>query len=257
MKKFLRNVCYELIFLIIIFILLYYVNPYSTNWLQAFSLNLMTNIISILLVVLLIDRVISINQENERIMRQKIAFQQLRLPLLHHFTLLFNIFKASVQVKPDKNYKNVSDLFDDMYFDQITFLDFSRPAPVTPPTDWFNYLAQNCLEFKENLNRTVEKYSFFLEPDVIDLIEEIVNSHFIAFILQAPRIPEWDRREGYNRRYEFFGGQGMIDLIKEYTELFVKLVEHYNQYALSDKKIIMTDDLWRNDVSPQIGSGRL
>lgn len=257
MKKYLRNVCYQLILLIIILILLYDINPYSTNWLQAFSLNLMTNIISMLLVVLLIDRVISINQENERIMRQKIAFQQLRLPLLHHFTLLFDIFKASVQVKPDKNYKNVSDLFDDMYFDQITFLDFSKPSPLEPPTDWFNYLAQNCLDFKDNLNRTVEKYSFFLDPDVIDLIEEIVNSPFIGFILMAPRIPEWHRREGYTRRYEFFGGQGMIDLVKKYTELFVKLVEHYNQNALNEKKIIMTNNLWGNHVPPQIGSGRL
>lgn len=257
MKKFLRNSYIILLSLIIILILLYFINPYDTSWLHDFSLNLTTEIMGILLVVLLIDRVISINQENERQRCQKIAFQQLRIPLLNNFILLFNIFKSSVQVKPDKNYINVSDLFDDLYFDQITFFDFSKPAPVAPSTNWFNYLSKDCSEFKENINRTVDKYSFCLEPDVIDLMEEIINSSFISFILQAPSIPEIDRREGYIRRYNFFEGQGMVDLVTKYTNSLTKLIDYYNKCAPNEKKILMTDDLWRNDVSPQIGSSRL
>ncbi len=96
MKNFLRNSYISLILLAFFLLLLYLKNPGTTHWLQDFTLNLMTEIIGILLVVILIDRVININQENERKKLQEIAFQQLRIPLLHHFTLLFNIFKSSV-----------------------------------------------------------------------------------------------------------------------------------------------------------------
>ena len=49
----------------------------------------------------------------------------------------------------------------------------------------------------------------------------------------------------------------MIDLIKEYTILFTELIECYNLNALDEKKIVMTDVLWRNDTLPKIGSSRL
>lgn len=257
MSKFLRNSYYLLLTLIIILIIIYFKNPYATNWLRDFSLNLMTEIIGILLVVILIDRAINIKNENERKKRQEIAFRQLRIPLLNHFTLLFNIFKSSIQEKPDKDYKNVSDLFDDIFFYQITFFDFSKPAPVIPETNWFNYLSQKCLEFKDDLNRTVDKYSFYLEPETVDLMEEIINSPFISFIPQVRRIPELDIRNGYKREYNLFGGEGMIDLIKEYARLFTKLIDCYNLNVLDEKQIIMTDVLWRNDTSPKIGSSRL
>lgn len=257
MNKFLRNSYILLTLLALILLVLYYFNPGNTNWLQDFTLNLTTEIIGILLVVILIDRAIHIDKEREKRKVQEIAFRQLRIPLLHHFTLLFNIFKSSVQEKPDKNYVEASDLFDALYFNQIAFFDFSKPAPVTPPTDWFNHLSQESAKFKNDLNRTVEKYSLYLEPDVIDSLEEIINSSFIWFIIRAPGIIKFDKKSGITQQYNLFGGQGSYDLVEEYTTLFTKLITYYNQNVPEEKKIIMTDDLWGNGVLPKIGSSRL
>jgi len=257
MKNFLR-VSYSLLFLfLVICLVIYFTNPFGTQWSKDFTLNLTAEIIGILLVVFLIDRVININQERERKRRQAIAFQQLRIPLLHHFHLLFHIFKSSTETRPDKDYKDVVGLFDDRYFIEIAFFDFSKEAPVVPPTDWFNRLSRECQRFKEALNNTMEKYSLYLESDTIDLMEEIINSHFISFILQAPVIPKIDKEKGFKRQYNLFSGQGMCDLVKEYTVLFSRLVDSYNQNVLHEKRIEMTDDLWRNDVAPRIGSGRI
>ena len=257
MKKFLRDSYILLTLLALILLLLYYFNPGTTNWLKDFALNITTEIIGILLVVTLIDRAISINQESERKKVQKIAFQQLRIPLSHHFTLLFNIFKSSVQEKPNKKYANVSDLFDDIYFNEIAFFDFSKPAPIIPPTDWFTHLSRESAKFKNDLNRTVEKYSLYLDSDIIDLLEEIINSSFISFIIQVSSIPKIDEREGYSRQYNLFSGQGFHDLVEEHTTLFTKLIMYYNQNVSDEKKITMTDGLWGNNTSPKIGSSRL
>lgn len=100
---------------------------------------------------------------------------------MRHFYLLFNIFKAAVPEKPDKEYQSVADLFDELYFNQLAFLDFSPPAPVFTSLDatWSEYLSKECAQFKDSIDRTTEKYCLVLQRETIDLMEEIINSPFL------------------------------------------------------------------------------
>lgn len=50
--------------------------------------------------------------------------------------LLFNLYKASVERKPEKEIANVRDVFGADYFEQIGYLDFRKPGPVSPPMTW-------------------------------------------------------------------------------------------------------------------------
>jgi hypothetical protein len=227
------------------------------DWLRHITVNLGTGIIVALLTVLLIDNIIRINREKERKKYQSVALRQLQIPLIHQFHLLFYIFKSSVEIKPQKTYQYVRDLFDDNYFVQLAFFDFSKKAPIWGDLQWFDYLPRECTKFRDALSRTVEKYSLYLDSGIIEIMEEIINSDFISIVLQAPAIREIDRHEGYKRSYNFFAGSGMCDIVREYTSLFTRLVEHYNELAPQEKRVLMRDDLWRNDTAPKIGSGRV
>ncbi|MEW6497451.1 MAG: hypothetical protein AB1589_33860 [Cyanobacteriota bacterium] len=218
-----------------------------------------SEIMGIFLVVFSVDRVIEMEQIKEKNKREAVAFLQLRRPLIRHLYLLFNIFKASTEEKPDKTYQTISDLFDDVYFEQLAFLDFSKPAPVFMSIDeanWSDYLYRECAQFKEALNRTVEKYCLFLQPEIIDLIEEIINSPFIWLVFQAPNIRKLGRKNNISDSYNLLARQEIRDLFKEYTIRVSELFEQYNKRVPEEKQLKLSDALWANDVPPKIGSGR-
>ncbi|MFW6359311.1 MAG: hypothetical protein ACOC0N_08900 [Chroococcales cyanobacterium] len=228
-------------------------------WLKSFSLDMASEIIGILLVVFSIDRVIALEQEKERQKLEQVAVIQLRRPLLSHFYLFFNMFKASVLTKPETNYENVSDLFDGVFFSQIAYLDFSSSAPVfaTLEASWSDYLSRECMQFKDSLNRTMEKYALFLPPEVLDLMEEIINSPFMWLVLQAPIIRKMGRKKGKeNSHYQLLARQEIRELLKDYTDLISQLFEYYNSHVPAEKKIGMTNELWADDLPPKMGTSR-
>ncbi|HEY9667073.1 MAG TPA: hypothetical protein V6C91_09720, partial [Coleofasciculaceae cyanobacterium] len=168
-----------------------------------------SEILGIFLVIFSVDRVIENEQIKERNKLESVAFLQLRRPLTCHFYLLFNMFKASITTKPDEDYENLSSLFDDVFFEQLALLDFSKPSPVFASIEatWSDYLATECAQFKEALNRTVEKYGLFLQPELIDLIEEIINSPFMWLVFQLPAIRKLGRKTSVPDSYNLLARQ--------------------------------------------------
>lgn len=231
----------------------------QSSWIKSFSLELASEIIGILVAIFSIDRVIEIEQEKERKKREAVAFLQLRRPLVRHYYLLFNMFKAAVQEKPSKTYQKVSELFDDIFFEQLAFLDFSKPAPTftSAEANWSDYLYRECAQFKESLNRTVEKYCLFLQPETIDLMEEIMNSPFLWLVSQAPNIRKFGKKTNLSSSYNLLARQEIRDLLREYTNLVAQLFEQYNGMVPVEKQVSISDELWADDVPPKIGSGRL
>jgi hypothetical protein len=229
------------------------------EWLKDLSLNVGTEIFGILLTVFLIDAVIRRNEERERNRVRQIAFQQLRIPLLHQLQMLHGMYKGCISRPPETTPTEISGLFSDDYFIQIAFLDFSKPAPLSSavPLQWFDYLKMEVEKFKTALGRTIEKYAAFVDADSIALLETLMDSSFISLIAQAPAIRDVDRRENFQRSYNLLAGQGMAQLVREFTSTFCQLVETYNLAVPIERKLSLDGGSWRTDVSPQFGSARL
>jgi hypothetical protein len=237
----------------------YFFSSGQYPWLKSFSLDIASEITGILIVVFSIDRVIAIDQENQRRKLEAVAFLQLRRPLRRHFYLFFNMFKAAIAEKPDKNYQTVVDLFDHTFFEELAFLDFSKPAPVLGAieADWSDYLLRECSQFKDSLNRTMEKYCLFLQPELIELMEEVINSPFLWIVFNAPVIRQFSAKNNTSNSYNLLARQEIRDLLKEYIQLITALLEQYNQRVSEDKQIKISDELWAKEVLPKIGSGRI
>ena len=244
--------------LLFICVLVFLCNTPSTEWVSSFSGNLISELLGILLTVFLIDKVIEKNQENERKKYKEVAFRQLRGAIYKHLMLLANIFKASALTLPEKRkFENVREFFDDKFIEQIAYLDFSALAPVTPDRQWIDYLSEEFLNFKNSLGKTVEKYSMYLDSESLDLMEEVINSSSMAFILQIPNAYALIKREGNQIRPDFFGQSTVGDTtFRNYINLFVDLVEVHNRYCAEDKKIFIEDYIWRDNIAPKLGDSR-
>lgn len=74
--------------------------------------------------------------------------------------------------------------------------------------------------------------------------------------LTAAKIFKENRIMGLKRKYTFFSGEGMTDLVKKHIELFIELLEYYNSQVTHKDEIKLDENLWRDDISPKIGSAR-
>ena len=266
-KKNIPSISYVILFFVgvVCFVISFHFKASSAwIWIRDITINLGAGIIVVILTIILIDNIISSNQEKERKKYQSVALQQLETPLVRQLYLLFYIFKASLEIKPQKQYQNVRDLFDDDFFQHLVFFDFSKKAPIYGPvfggTQWFDYISHECKEFVDALNRTLGKYSLYLDSEIVEIMEQIINSFFMSFVSKAPVMRDIAKNEGYKQGpCNFFNAPGMGETVREYTDLFTRLVEHHNDLVTEEKKILirMNDhELWRNDFVP-IGSGRV
>ena len=106
------------------------------GWLD-FLLSVGTSFLVIIIVFILVESVIRQREEQERDKEKKkrdkyraVALRRLRIPLNHHLRLLSNMYKASVEQKPDRQIKNLDDLFNEDHLAQITHLDLGKPGRV-------------------------------------------------------------------------------------------------------------------------------
>jgi len=268
LKEFFQTSYFPLVLILLLCVIIFYgciVNPLGetvcNDWLKDLSLNLVAELIGILLVLILVNRSIELNQAKERKRFRKIAFRQFKLVLHKHIHLLFNMFKASSEAKPEINYEKIEDLFKDTYFKEVGFLDLLKPAPVLnhkgEEMDWLDYLFSEFASLRAALYKVVDRYSFYLDSEVVDLLEEVADAGFISFITVIREAKECNDVE--------LRGDLLSEcqpLLMEYTSLFIRLVELYNQSVASESQMIKIDsskwnELWGNNVRPRIGDSRI
>jgi len=116
-----------------------------------------------------------------------------------------------------------------------------------------------------SLERVIDKYSYYLDSDIIDLIESLRNSHFLRLFLEEAEIRInvekcWvhidnivDLCKEYN--YPIFNIEGEKDIVKEHIEHFLSIVKFYNQ-TYPDKPITVSNGLWKDSIAPKTGSAR-
>ena len=223
------------------------------------SLNVGTEVFGILFTVWLIDEVIRRKDQTERERIVKVAFAQLRIALEQHINTLLCMYKASISHAPQINPQTLDDLFGPDYCVQLAFLDLSKSAPLVSVNQlqWFDYLYMEMENFKATLIRTLEKYAVFLEPNTVELLEEVLASSFIGFLMTSISIPEFDQKRGFKRQYNLLSSQGMPELIQQHTDLIKRLTQEANRHFPNDKQVGNIKDSWRNDIAPTFGSARL
>ena len=168
--------------------------------------------------------------------------------------LLCNIYKAATQNKPKPLPTTFQDTFVDNYYKEISFLDFAKDAGLALKRDWFTHLDLETKHFKERLEKIIDAYSVFLNVELIDIVERIINSSFVVFIPQVRMTPEVDRQHRVKRaHYTMFSG--MEAIVKEYISLVLELIEYFNSH--SELPIKLIQGWWSDIQSPKWGSGRV
>ncbi len=229
-------------------------------WLEELSINLIAEVTGILLVLFSVNKTVRENREKEKTKFKEIAFRGLKLTITKQIYLFFEVLKASTPQKPDKTYKKLEDLFDDTYFREVQNLDLLTRAPIlTPsgePMDWLDYLVYESLNLRTSLGRVVDRYAFYLESEVVDLMEEMTDASFIRFLTS---LWEAKRVNGLTSKGDLLFA--CEEMFREYADSLVKLVKFYNENVTSDRQIIIDEqqwqEWWNHKGRPQLGDSRI
>lgn len=228
---------------IIILVLLYFVQ-WNVVTETDFLVNLATEIIGIFITILFIDSILNFHEKLKQRKIKRVALKQLKFPLKYQLDLFAAMFKAAIEAKPTK-YENYNDLFNaETYYKEISHLDLTKESYFPLPQKWARSIYDQCAEFNKYLEKTLDRYLFYLDSDTIELIEKLVNSQFINRVswtsfLEMEHTPKKD----------------MCGFLKEYLTLLSQFLELYNS-ELPDDKIELAKDFFTNDVCPPLGSGR-
>jgi hypothetical protein len=225
------------------------------DWMTAWAPNVAASTVSILLTVFLIDSVLQRNADRERDRVRRLALGTLRFALVRHLTLMAGVFKAAADVVPPDHPIDPEHIFNEYYFSQVRFLDFSKPAPTVPARKWLDYIDAEVREFREALGKVVDVYAGFLDARSLEAIQRLVDSDLLGLLLQLRGIPAVDQDLGLTRSYTFLAGDGVDELTRTHAADFVALVHIYRE-AFPEGNGPMAEDLHRSDVSPAVGSAR-
>jgi hypothetical protein len=242
----------------------------SEGW-RALFLNLGTEIVGILLTVVLIDSVVrrmeAFNQEQYR----RIALQQLRIPLTNHLQLLSDMYKASVERKPDREISSLGDLFSEDYFEEITYFNAMGPSPsapladpssvasgnMPPPIPWYQYLSTEVTQFKEDVERVVDKYAMHLDPETLDLWEQLAKSPLVFTVDHLPMSVKTAQMMGHQGAQNPFMAEEDVPWVRKHTDVFSRIVDIYNKEAPDDRKVLVRNNrIWSDSFAPAVGSAR-
>jgi hypothetical protein len=231
----------------------------SSEWLKDVYLNVGTEILGIILTFFLIDNGIQVRELNEKKRIVKIVFNQLRIPLRKHLSMLIGMYRASLENIPNKPPLTLKELFGKNYVVELAYLDFSKLAPLIvngQRITWFEYFHIQIDEFNSALSNTITKYAPFLDSDTIELIESLNNSSLLKFLSQSRVIFLGDKANNYIRDYDLLSDKNCEDLINQHTALVQELTTLINQNSPNDKQITLSLNDWRTDVAPIFGSAR-
>jgi hypothetical protein len=169
------------------------------------------------------------------------------------------MFKASIEIPPSKNYVTIDDLFDDLYYYEVRFLDLESTAPIMRPIDidWIDYIYEEFTNFKESLNRLVVKYGQFIEVETIDTIERLIGSGFINYMLKLKDLRLIDKSRNWERRPYSISAMIEYGILKQHIDLYLELVKEYNNVVDESHSIKLPSKLWNNNTAPREGSGRI
>ncbi len=154
----------------------------QTSWIKDFSLDVASEIVGILLVIFSVDRVIDAERKKRKKKKELVALHQIKNALVRQTHILLDITQYPLGTSPESS----------PFFLEITPIKFlsemiNQLSTGSTDSKVLNRLSQNTTEiirFRDFLNSILEKYSYFLSPERIHLIEKAVNAPLILSLEQ-------------------------------------------------------------------------
>jgi len=117
----------------------------------------------------------------------------------------------------DKNIK----LLDEKMGDIVAHLNLESKAPVVPKRKWHIFLSEQVGEIEQYLDRCLQRYAAYLDPELIVRLQEVEGNSFMLVAKHMKIMPIVDSEIGVTRSPEF--GWGANGSAKDFLDAVIGL----------------------------------
>lgn len=234
--------------LIIIASLIYVFSP-DCEFIKIFLPNIIGGLIAAFFVTLSVDVMLWRREKRQKKKMKRIAAKRLwreTLPLLEMFV---QMWKASVERKPEELPVRYDDFLKGDYHDAYKRFDLSTAAPVVPEREWYVHFANVLKRFKVAIDTILDVYHSYMDATFVKKIEDVVGHPYMKNPDSFLGKREQEKSGAIERKY---GGEPAI-LAHEYFIHLNNLLEQISQEI--DVNLVIYENILRDDHQPLWSSG--
>lgn len=224
-----------------------YISQLSNPWLSSGLSNLATGFIASVIIYYLIEQIIEKNKKEEERKRKQICYRRLYYPLSRYMGFLKRLYNDTRNNPPDEIPETLSDMFDSEFIENCEMLDWSSDPDFISQRTWRDYIFFSNSTLIKDLNEILDMYSYALDTETINLIEDIIQSSFMyvsgsimdnisSFILNFPVV---------GKIGNFFrAGDDFLKVISLIIQLVKEINPHIKHPITVDQSSFGLDSSW-------------
>lgn len=198
-----------------------------------------------------VDRAVEDARDRERAGVERIALEQMRLPLIHLIELVADMMKAAAP-GPLAKPASLRELFSPTNLSYIDWIDLGGQPGTITPTDWYRYLATELEKIRNKLSSTIDKYIAFLGVEIVEDVEQLCSAQFLTVLRSLATAREQLTSAGVKRGYTL----AKLGPIRDtFMQVLLRTIDYYERK--SGQSLPVPDSVGCEDVAPRTGSSRL
>lgn len=224
----------------------------SLEWVDAYSPNLTTEVLGIIITLILVERVLVAERERDRVRVARVAAALLRTPIFQLANAFSKMLKASFEEMPQPVPHTFKALFRPDFTSELRYFDFARPAPTLYPNSWFRYAHDEVHGAVTSIESVLNRYAAFLPIAYVEAIEQLVADPLINILKNATTIEPQVKKGNVDSR--LFGHE-TVDPARE--RFFRRLLQLFAAHDdLAQEPISLGKDWHEPKMSPKVCSCR-
>lgn len=196
--------------------------------------NLFAEAIGVAFTVVVVENLIKIANQRRSKPARYAAFKETMLVYTRLTSLWFQMVRSSLD--PARHADLLTEpgirLFDTRFGEVVMRLNLDQEAPVLPKCDWRVFLKHQIEEIERGIDRCLQRYSAFMEPELIQSLQDLERTSFFAYGKMQTALPRIGKELGV-RRTPYFGwgkGSSAEELLAPLDRLAQLLAQHRAEF---------------------------
>lgn len=139
--------------------------------------------------------------------------------------------------------------------ESIRLLNFAETYPKIGRSNDYTFLTksvEDIEQFQSDIDEVLQKYSVFMEPELVDALQKLKNSELFRTIMSRNMYHILSQKDPC----PLFAGDGYLDLQDNLAAL-LQVIEYYEHSSSPELTLLDISYIWKDDEQPKIGSARI